>query len=406
MVGFYGILRTPKDLLSFLALSTGHTHTHKAGVRQKGEARSAVEQTVLELDKRMNYQSAVVTPGASDPTCGHTVEVGKRKVREYDSTVEHLSALFQSESQSYAPCVDYLALFQDSSASSSERVSESWRRKLCEWCYEVVDHFQFDREAVFYALDYLDRTVAARAKASEEPPNKRQFQLLAVTALYIAIKLHGTTDNCDGPKRKLKVDSFVQLSRGFFTVENIEATEREMLTTLQWSVHPPTTIRFITFFLRLFPNWCHETNVRAYQNTVTSLFDVSRYLAELAVCSSKCSLDSNSSMIGYVCVLSALDILAHKVPMPHQVRVDFLNILADVTGLVPEAKQVKYYYATIKDLCPGLFENQDLPPEFNFDTTASDLDSQAARVSPVSVMVDGNDTRRKRSRTETVSGAR
>ena len=312
---------------------------------------------------------------------------------------DHLRVLLESESHNYSPCKNYLDLFEASSVNSSERVSDSWRRKLCEWCYEVADHFGFDREAVFFALNYLDRTVAARAQTSEDPPSKREFQLLAVTALYTAIKLHGSTDSCEGPRRKLKVDSFVQLSRGFFTVENIEQTEREMLATLEWGVHPPTTLRFITYFLRLIPTWSAEPFVRPHQQVVSSIFDVARYLAELAVCSSECSIGSNSSVIAYVCVLSALDALQHRLPMPYQVRADFLNTLADVTGLVPDNSEVKRYRSAVKELCPSLFEDE-LPAEFsNFDDTDFANATHGDRVSPVSVMMHGNDTRRKRSRT-------
>lgn len=351
-----------------------------------------------------DISAAAVTP--SSPAMSVTSETGKRKVRDYDSTVDHIQVLLESEEHIYAPCSDYLAVFEVSPVSSAERVSDSWRRKLCEWCYEVVDHFGFDREAVFFALNYLDRTVAARAEASEDPPSKRKFQLLAVTALYISLKLHGSADNCDGPRRKLKVDSFVQLSRGFFTVENIEEAEREMLATLEWGVHPPTTLRFITYFLRLLPVWSSEPYTRCHQQVVSSIFDVARYLAELAVCSSDCTIGINSSLIGYVCVVSALDIMQNKLPTPYQVRVDFLNSLADVTGLVPESPQVKRYRNAVKDLCPSLFENQDLPPEFDFGPTAEALDSAQGKISPVSVMMDSNDTRRKRSRTEPQSAAR
>lgn len=353
----------------------------------------------------LEYPHAV-TPGSPGTSSSLHVEGGKRKfVRDYDSTVEHLRALLDQESQTYSPCTDYLALFEASPISSSERVSDSWRRKLCEWCYEVVDHFGFDREAVFFALNYLDRTVAARAQASEEPPSKRKFQLLAVTALYIALKLHGSTDSCEGPRRKLKVESFVQLSRGFFTVEDIEKAERDMLATLGWGMHPPTSLRFITYFLRLLPMWSAEPYLRSHQQVISSIFDVARYLAELAVCSSDCSFESNSSLVAYVCVISALEVMQPKLPMPHDARVDFLNILADVTGLIPESLEVKRYRSAVKDLCPSLFENQDLPPEFGFEASATMLDSHAERVSPVSVMMDTNDTRRKRCRTEACSGA-
>jgi len=352
----------------------------------------------------MSFQNATaVTPGSPAMSSSGS-ESGKRKVREYDCTVDHLRVLLESELQTYGPCFDYLALFEASSIAVQERVSDSWRRKLCEWCYEVVDHFGFDREAVFFALNYLDRTVAARAQASEEPPSKRKFQLLAVTALYLALKLHGSTDNCEGPRRKLKVDSFVHLSRQFFTVENIEDAERDMLATLQWGVHPPTTLRFITYFLRLLPMWSAEPYSRPHQQVISSVFDVARYLAELAVCSSECSIGSKSSVVAYVCVTSALDVMKHKLPTPHHVRVEFLKSLSEITGLVPESPEVVKYKAAIIELCPSLFENQDLPPEFDADGSANNPEvMNGDRVSPVSVMMGtcDNDARRKRSRTET-----
>lgn len=341
-----------------------------------------------------------VTPLSGSTAMSSMNEGGKRKVRDFDLTVEHLRVLLASEVNTYTPCTDYLAIFEASPVSSSERVSDSWRRKLCEWCYEVVDHFGFDREAVFFALNYLDRTVAARAESSEDPPSKRKFQLLAVTALYTALKLHGSADNCDGPRRKLKVDSFVQLSRGFFTVETIEEAEREMLSTLNWGVHPPTTLRYITYFLRLLPAWTNDPYTRPHQQVVSSIFDVARYLAELAVCSAGCSIGASSSIVAYVCVLSALDVMQFKLPTPHQARVDFLNNLSDVTGFAPESPEVIKYREVVKDLCPSLFENQDLPPEFDFENISGSL-SANGKVSPVSVMMESNDTRRKRSRTET-----
>ncbi|KAI2503763.1 Cyclin [Fragilaria crotonensis] len=57
--------------------------------------------------------------------------------------------------------------------------------------FEVVDHFEFDREVVSIALSYLDRVVSMKTKHSGEPMHRRDFQLVAVTCLYLAIKLHG-----------------------------------------------------------------------------------------------------------------------------------------------------------------------------------------------------------------------
>ncbi|KAL7527307.1 hypothetical protein ACHAXR_001892, partial [Thalassiosira sp. AJA248-18] len=66
---------------------------------------------------------------------------------------------------------------------SSSQFNELWREKICEWFYGVVDHFDFNREYVSVAMSYLDRYLASRTV------NRRVFQLAAMTALYLAIKL-------------------------------------------------------------------------------------------------------------------------------------------------------------------------------------------------------------------------
>ena len=139
-----------------------------------------------------------------------------------ESSMEHLKILLRMEAANYPLCKDYLSTLRHSDVDASDRVSEAWRRKLCEWCFEVVDHFNFDREVVSYALDFLDRSVAIKTEINKAALPKREFQLMAVTSLYTAIKLHGETDEKEGPRRKLRIGAFVELSRGFFAIDVIE----------------------------------------------------------------------------------------------------------------------------------------------------------------------------------------
>ena len=101
------------------------------------------------------------------------------------------------------------------SSASSGGVNEVWREKICEWSYQVIDHFDFNREIVSVSLSYLDRFLSTR------PVNKKIFQLAAMTTLYLAIKLYepGT----------LKMSSLIELSRGYFMVEHIAAMEESIL---------------------------------------------------------------------------------------------------------------------------------------------------------------------------------
>jgi len=104
-----------------------------------------------------------------------------------------------------------------SSATSvaSSGINEIWREKICEWSYQVIDHFEFSREVVNIAIHYLDRYLATRTV------NKKIFQLAAMTCLFIAIKLF--------EPGRLSMLSMIELSRGYFTVEQMAAMEMSIL---------------------------------------------------------------------------------------------------------------------------------------------------------------------------------
>ena len=75
--------------------------------------------------------------------------------------------------------------------SLPQKIEEGWRRKICEWMFEVVDHYKFDREVVSVALYYLDRYVTHNLTNGEEV-GRREFQLLAICCLYTAMKVRCT----------------------------------------------------------------------------------------------------------------------------------------------------------------------------------------------------------------------
>ena len=101
------------------------------------------------------------------------------------------------------------------SSSSSSGINDVWREKICEWSYQVIDHFDFSREVVSISIHYLDRFLATRQC------NKKVFQLAAMTSLFLAIKLY--------EPGKLSMDSMIELSRGYFKVEQMVAMELEIL---------------------------------------------------------------------------------------------------------------------------------------------------------------------------------
>ena len=142
------------------------------------------------------------------------------------STKDYLKPEFQLHLQSSFDCSDnnphndepsvQSSCFSTSTFSStSSGINEVWREKICEWSYQVIDHFDFSREVVSVSIHYLDRYLATR------PVNKKLFQLAAMTTLYLAIKLYepGT----------LSMESMIELSRGYFQVDQMVEMELSIL---------------------------------------------------------------------------------------------------------------------------------------------------------------------------------
>jgi hypothetical protein len=105
-----------------------------------------------------------------------------------------------------------------SSSSSSSGINEIWRERICEWAYQVIDHFDFSREIVIISMHYLDKYLATRFV------DKKTFQLAAMTCLFIAIKLHA--------HGKLSMNSMIELSRGFFKPAQMMAMEMSILRSV------------------------------------------------------------------------------------------------------------------------------------------------------------------------------
>lgn len=187
-------------------------------------------------------------------------------------------------------------------SSASSQITEVWREKICEWCYQVVDHFDFNREVVSVAMSYLDRYLATRTV------NRRIFQLAAMTALYLAIKLF--------EPGKLRMSSLIDLSRGYFMAEHIVTMEDSMLQSLKWMVHPPTSFAFVRDFMCLV-----SPDIDAEARHDVS--ELSRFMTELSVCDYR-FVTKKPSSVALASIILALD--RHRVHPNY--KEEFINRLA------------------------------------------------------------------------------
>mmetsp|Transcript_15804 Transcript_15804/g.24563 ORF Transcript_15804/g.24563 Transcript_15804/m.24563 type:complete len:454 (-) Transcript_15804:115-1476(-) len=276
-----------------------------------------------------------------------------RLINNNAQIIEHqslqlLSILTLESSPHYATSPHYL---HSSILLKDTGVSEKCRRKTCEWMYELCDYFQLQREVVGIALFYVDRyfTITfgsggvggGNSGTTTSPVTKRDFQLVGLTALYIAIKTHGqsrpsclldntTTDttsslsssSSDVAFNKLKFSLHVcaSTSREQFTARQIEECECRMLQTLEWRLNPivPSgcVIELLVVFLpscvMMMEDYCEQDGGSSgqQQSVVQNfVYDCATYLTELAVSVAALSLVYKPSVIAYASVLAALDIL-------------------------------------------------------------------------------------------------
>lgn len=215
-----------------------------------------------------------------------------------------------------------------SSSSSHSSVNEIWREKICEWSYQVVDHYDFNREVVTISLSYLDRFLATRRV------NKKFFQLAAMTTLYLAIKIH--------EPGKLRMSSLIELSRGYFTVEHVSAMEDLILNSLSWRVHPPTPLTQVRYLLQLLPP-------RLVTPSIThSVIELSRFLTELSVCDYY-FVTHRSSSIALASILIAMD-ACDKSQVLSESKSEFLENVETVAKISYKNPEIQECFLRLREM--------------------------------------------------------
>lgn len=183
-----------------------------------------------------------------------------------DETEDILAVMRMNESGKYE-ISDYLNLPDRASLTANvEQVDEAWRQRMCEWMYGVVDHCNFRRDIVGISAAYLDLCLS---KDTQVINSRRTYQLAAMTSLYLAMKVYDTS--------YVKLESLIKLGRGLFRTEDVIEMEQQILTKLQWNVHPPTAMCFLRHYMRLFPS------TMAY-STSYMIAEISRFVAEISIC--------------------------------------------------------------------------------------------------------------------------
>jgi Cyclin, N-terminal domain len=259
----------------------------------------------------------------------------------------------------------------------SRNANERWRIKMCQWYFEVVDCFDFDRGVVSIALNYLDRMVA-ESLCNKTFTSKNELQLVAITSLYVALKLHGEIEHRGGRyrRKKLTIDAFVILCKHQFDVSAIESMERALLSILNWHLNPPDVRSYVACMLELMPER------KIYSTEWRYIFGIARYIGELSLGESSLAFQVRPSVTACAAILCAIHSLQESgrpLPPAHVLEVMSDNIAA-ATALRLDMPAVTHVAIRLMHLCPSIIANQRI-----FDSTC---DNEMDGVSNDEIMND------------------
>lgn len=110
------------------------------------------------------------------------------------------------------------------------------RAILLDWLMELCMEFTFKRQTFHTAISIVDRFMATVPAIQ-----RREFQLLGVTGLYIASKLE---EICVP-----KIQDFAKATDNGYSIEQIRAMERHILKALKWRVMPATMSHWASWLM-------------------------------------------------------------------------------------------------------------------------------------------------------------
>jgi hypothetical protein len=169
-------------------------------------------------------------------------------------TLATLEAMLRQEQRCYTP-QDFISIqkralpmlvTQNGVTRACDPMDVSCRTKMCTWFEQICTFCHYDDESesslVEIAMNYLDRFIGTKG-GSMALLDRYCYQLAAITCLYIAIKIHASS--------AMSIENMAVISRGTYTVHQIEDMEGHVLSALQWRVNPPTTSSFVDSFVQL-----------------------------------------------------------------------------------------------------------------------------------------------------------
>ena len=193
------------------------------------------------------------------------------------------------------------------SPATSEPVDDTCRLKMVDWLYAIVDTCQLRRSAVPIAMTYVDRLLSN--PLTYDPNNsslhdilqdRNRYQLVVMTCLYTAVKLH--------EQQIISPELLSKLSLGRYSIQDIEEEELNILTLLGWKVNGPTALDFVDHILAMDDASSNDiTDVdESAKDTIGIIASIARMQAELSVADQSLASVPYST-VAVACIRNAMD---------------------------------------------------------------------------------------------------
>ena len=254
-------------------------------------------------------------------------------------------------------------------------VNDHDRTKMCDWYYEMSDFLKIDRATASRALTLLDRFMAAPVTAGSkhaasihaEPynvagvvvaasVNRDEYQLAALTALFLAIKLF--------ERLNIQPEHVSYLSRGRYTSSEVVGMESIMLAALEWRACAADKADYVDALLDVcFPNGvdnnarisltCEEA--RRVEDSMSDYERAARGLRELAGLQIQLSdfesafSTQRRSLVAFAAVINAFEMRKDGISNVDQ-RVFLETVQSLMNRLYPTARDREEVARTVERL--------------------------------------------------------
>jgi hypothetical protein len=219
----------------------------------------------------------------------------------------------------------------DHASGSGQKLTAEDREQIVDWCYGVIDvlQFQLARSNVAVAMSIADRFMSNpnRLLINQFTPylfspqeimyDRTMFQLLAVSALYIAIKINEQVI--------FSAEKFAEVTHDMYTVEEIEAMERAILECLAWKVSAPTALEVGYIVLELMIPQVQDVS-ELNNELMGSIVEDLAFQIESAVRDYHLATQRTST----IAIMALLNAIKYNEKMSRIVRQRYLNALSNV----------------------------------------------------------------------------